>query len=94
MAPPATSRPEIVRKPFQARPECSGRAWKAAAPFARNGRRVRYEETVTVVGGEAIPLATTTSVLWPGGVPGGRVNWVEDLVAGATDTEVQFLVRA
>jgi hypothetical protein len=46
------------------------------------------------VGDEAIPLATTTSVLLPAGVPGGRVNWVEDLVPGATDTEVQLLVRA
>jgi hypothetical protein len=52
------------------------------------------QETVTVEGGDEIPLATTTSVLLPAGVPGGRVNSVEDLVPGATDTEVQLLVRA
>ncbi len=45
-------------------------------------------------GGEAIPLATTTSLLWPAGVPGGRVNLVADLAPGATDTEVQPLVLA
>ena len=45
-------------------------------------------------GGEAIPLATTTKVLLPAGVPGGRVNLVADLVPGATDTEVQPLVLA
>jgi hypothetical protein len=33
-------------------------------------------------------------VLLPAGVLGGRVNLVEDLVPGATDTEVQSLVRA
>jgi hypothetical protein len=63
------------------------RASGATAP----GRR---QKTVTVDGGEAIPLATTTSELLPAGVPGGMVNWVEDLVPGATDTEVQLLVRA
>jgi hypothetical protein len=78
----------------QARPECSGRAWKAAASFARNDRLVRPQKIVTVKGGEAIPLATTTSVLLPAGVLGARVNLVEDLVPGATDTEVQLLVRA
>jgi hypothetical protein len=78
----------------QARPERSGRAWKAAASFARNDRSVRPQEIVTTEGGEAIPLATTTSVLLPAGVPDGRVNLVEDLVPGATDTEVQSLVRA
>lgn len=41
-----------------------------------------------------MPLATTTSVLRPAGVPGGRVNRVEDLVPGATETEVQLLVLA
>ena len=45
-------------------------------------------------GGEAIPLATTTKVLLPAGVPGGRVNLVADLFPGATDTEVQPLVLA
>lgn len=54
----------------------------------------RPQEIVTVRGGEAIPLATTTSVLLPAGVLGERVNLVEDLVPGATDTEVQLLVRA
>jgi len=49
---------------------------------------------ITSEGGEGIPLATTTSVLRPVGVPGGTVNLVEDLVPGATDTEVQPLVRA
>jgi hypothetical protein len=72
----------------------SGRAWPAAASFARNDRSVRRQEIVTVEGGEAIPLATTTSVLLPLGVPGGRVNLVEDLVPGLTDTELQLLVRA
>jgi hypothetical protein len=65
-----------------------------AAPFARNDRSVRRQGIVTVTGREAIPLATTTSELVPAGVPGGRVNWVEDLVPAATDTEVQLLVRA
>jgi hypothetical protein len=78
----------------QARPECSGRAWTAAGSFARNDRSVRPQEIHTVVGAEAIPLATTTSVLLPAGVPGGRVNRVEDRVPGATETEVQLLVRA
>ena len=66
---------------------------QAAAAFARSYRRAD-PEIVTVAGGEAIPLAITTSVLGPVGVPGGRVNLVEDLVPGATDTEVQSLVRA
>jgi hypothetical protein len=57
-------------------------------------RSVRPQEIVTFDGGEAIPLATATSVLWPAGVLGGRVNLVEDLVPGSTDTEVQSLVRA
>jgi hypothetical protein len=39
-------------------------------------------------------LATTTSVLLPVGVLGGRVNLVEERVPGATDTEVQPRVRA
>ena len=50
--------------------------------------------TVTVTGGEAIPLATTTSVLLPAGVPAGSVNWVEDLAPAAMDTEDQLVVRA
>jgi hypothetical protein len=58
------------------------------------GNPVRPKGIVTVEGDEAIPLATTTSVLLPAGVPGGRVNLVEDLVPAATDTEVQLLVRA
>ena len=71
-----------------------GTGLEAVASFARNDRSVRAQEIVTVAGGEAIPLATTTSVLLPAGVPGGTVNSVEDLVPGATDTEVQSLVRA
>ncbi len=86
--------PGLPANEHQARPECSGRAWKAAMSFARNDRSVRPQEIVTVTGGEAIPLATTTSVLLPAGMPAGRVNLVEDLVPGATDTEVQLLVRA
>jgi hypothetical protein len=78
----------------QARPECSGRAWTAAGSFARNDRSVRPQEIHTVAGAEAMPLATTTSVLLPAGVPGGRVNRAEDRVPGATETEVQLLVRA
>jgi hypothetical protein len=89
-----TPRERQVPGEHQARPECSGRAWKAVASFARNDRSVRAQKIVTVAGGEAIPLATTTSVLLPAGVPGGTVNSVEDLVPGATDTEVQSLVRA
>lgn len=49
---------------------------------------------VTVDGADAIPLAITTSVLGPAGVPAGTVNWVADLVPGAIDAEVQLLVRA
>jgi hypothetical protein len=78
----------------RARPECSGRARTVVAPFAGNERCIHRQEIVTVEGAEAIPLAMTTSVLWPAGVPGGRVNLVEDLVPGATDTEVQSVVRA
>ena len=66
-----------------------------------SSRVVRAERPVsspsgdlTVHGGEAIPLATTTSVLLPSGVPRGRVNLVAELVPGLTDTEVQPLVRA
>lgn len=59
-----------------------------------DGPGERSQETHTVEGGEAIPLATTTSVFLPAGVPAGRVNLVEDLAPGATDTEVQSLVRA
>jgi hypothetical protein len=77
----------------QARPGFSGAGLaKAAAPFARDGRR--GQGIVTVTGGEAIPLATTTSVLLPAGVRGGMVNWVVDVVPGATDTEDQLKVRA
>jgi hypothetical protein len=39
-------------------------------------------------------LAITTSVLLPLGVDLGSVNWVEELVPGATDTELQSCVRA
>jgi len=85
--------PPGVANEGQARPECPGRAWlKTAAPFAWNG--CCGQGIVTVTGAEAIPLATTTSVLLPAGVPGGRVNWVADLAPGATETEVQLLVRA
>jgi hypothetical protein len=67
---------------------------KAAAPLARNDRSFRSQGIVTGTGREAIPLATTTSVLLPAGVPGGSVNWVADLAPGAIDTEDQLLVRA
>jgi hypothetical protein len=78
----------------EARPEFPGRAWISASVVRGERTLCSPQKTVTVVGGEAIPLATTTSVLLPAGVPCGRVNWVEDLVPGATDTEVQLLVRA
>ena len=63
-----------------------------SASFAENDRC--FYLTVTVTGAEAIPLATTTSVLLPAGVPAGSVNWVADLVPGAIDTEDQLVVRA
>lgn len=63
-------------------------------PFTRNGRSAHLQRTLTATGGEAIPLATTTSVLLPAGVPRGRVKSVADLAPGATDTEVQCVVRA
>jgi hypothetical protein len=47
---------------------------------------------VTVLGAEAIPLAITTSVLLPVGVDFGIVNWVEELMPGATDAELQSCV--
>ncbi|HSZ39006.1 MAG TPA: P1 family peptidase [Trebonia sp.] len=66
--------------------------------LAAAGRPLRLsagpQGIVTVTGGEAIPLATTTSVLLPAGVCGGRVNRVADQAPGATETEVQSLVRA
>ena len=53
-----------------------GAGLESPASSARNDRSVRPQETLTVAGAEAIPLATTTSVLLPAGVPGGRVNLV------------------
>jgi hypothetical protein len=59
-------------------PRMAGGPGKAPASFARNDRSVWPKKTVTVTGAEAIPLATTTSVLVPGGVPGGSVNLVAE----------------
>jgi DNA-binding CsgD family transcriptional regulator len=74
------------------------RAWLGAGPRSRcrsrNDRSVRRQKIVTVSGAEAIPLATTTSVLRPVGVPAGMEKRVEDLAPGATDTELQSNVRA
>jgi hypothetical protein len=78
----------------QARREYSRRAWITVVSSAGTTDLAGYAETVTFSGGDAMPLATTTSVLRPAGVPGGRVNWVEDLEPGATETEVQLLVLA
>ena len=75
-------------------PGLSGRTW-SANPAVRAERPLGCpQEIVTVEGGDAIPLATTTSVLLPLGVDLGTVNWVEDPVPGATDTELQSCVRA
>jgi hypothetical protein len=71
-----------------------GSAGQARSGYPERAWLAQPQETHTVEGGEAIPLATTTSVLLPAGIPGGRVNLVADLVPGATDTEVQPLVRA
>jgi hypothetical protein len=91
---PGRAEPKALR-PTSARPAPKLGAGLGNGCVVRAERRLcSLEETITVVGDEAIPLATTTSVLLPAGVPGGRVNWVEDLVPGATDTEVQLLVRA
>jgi hypothetical protein len=49
---------------------------------------------VTGTGSEAMPLATTTSVLGPAGVPFGMVNLVDEEAPDATETDVQWLVRA
>ena len=56
--------------------------------------RCRGSEIFTTDGADAIPLAIKTSVLLPAGVPGGRVNLVEDFMPGRTDTDVHLLVRA
>jgi hypothetical protein len=39
-----------------------------------------------------MPLATTTSVLGPAGVPCGTVNLVDEAAPGAIETDVQLLV--
>jgi len=54
----------------------------------------RSQRIVTGTGDEAIPFATTTSVLLPAGVVLGTVNWVDELAPGAIETDVQLLVRA
>jgi hypothetical protein len=43
---------------------------------------------------EAIPLATTTSVLAPFGVLEGGSNLIESVTPGAIDTVLQFAVWA
>jgi len=92
------SRSPVRRPPSRERPRptpnARGGPGKQPRRSRRNDRSVRRQGTLTVEGGEAIPLATTTSVLLPCGVPRGRVNLVEELVPGWTDTEVQPLVRA
>jgi hypothetical protein len=75
-------------------PAFSGRAWSVTSGVRAERPLGRPQETVTVEGSEAIPLATTTSLLLPAGVVSGRVNWVEELVPGATETELQSWVRA
>src|ERR1700683_5352893 len=58
----------------------AGRVHQRSGPprVARGGpARSRPQRTMTVCGDEAIPLAITTSVLGPTGVPGGMVNWVD-----------------
>jgi hypothetical protein len=49
---------------------------------------------VIATGAEAIPLAMTWTVLAPVGVRFGIVNLVDEVVPGATDTELHCLVRA
>ena len=59
------------------------------ARWRRTGQRI-----VTGTGCEAMPFATTTSVLGPAGVPVGMVNLVDEAAPGAIETDVQLLVRA
>ncbi len=76
------------------RPARAGRKdglWLAAAAATGGGRRQRI---VTGTGWEAIPFAITTRLLAPAGVPAGMVNWVDEAAPGATETELQFFVRA
>jgi hypothetical protein len=91
--PPAAYRllPQELLSQIKAPPRVLG-----AGPrdLLRRSKRPLAQKIVTVEGGEAIPLVTTTSVLWPAGVPGGKVNLVEDGVPGTTDTDVQSKVRA
>jgi hypothetical protein len=49
---------------------------------------------VTGTGFDAMPFATTTSVLFPGGVRRGSVNSVIDAAPGAVENVVQLCVRA
>jgi len=67
---------------------------KPAGEYPADGSSRSAQRIVTSTGSEAIPLATTSSVLSPAGVPFGTVKLVEDAVPGATDTELQPLVRA
>jgi aryl-alcohol dehydrogenase-like predicted oxidoreductase len=67
---------------------------KPAGEYPADGSSRSVQRIVTSTGSEAIPLATTSSVLSPAGVPFGTVKLVEDAVPGATDTELQPLVRA
>ncbi len=75
-------------------PGFSGRALSTTPAVWPKRPGGRPQPIVTVLGDEAIPLATTTSVLLPLGVVLGMVNLVEELVPGAIDTELQSLVRA
>ncbi len=85
----------LVRPSFQ---RLAARALAAAisayllAPARRAGERP--QRTVTATGAEAMPLATTSSLPAPAGVALGSVNSVEEAVPGATETELQLLVRA
>ena len=49
---------------------------------------------VTDTGADAIPFATTTRVLGPGGVVAGTAKSVDEEAPGAIETDVQLLVRA
>jgi hypothetical protein len=54
----------------------------------------RSQLTSTDTGTDAIPLATTTSLLAPVLTPAGTVKLTDDALPGATDIEVIFAVRA
>jgi len=85
---------EMIDDPFVGHRPVSVTRRRCVTETGRNDPSGRPQEIVTVAGAEAIPLATTTSVLLPVGVPAGRVKLVEEAVPGLIDTEVQPLVRA